>query len=159
MKYLFILLIVFKVAMLNAQTLSPAFFVMDTTLNLAPTFDKIVTTQLAPGYQYVSNDKEGNEIKYNYSQGNDVLSFEYHYSMEKKGADTSTHPFVVYQSIRGPLETIVNIYNGVFNKTVAPIVENMPSLGGAISYRDKTYLCTVQADDFKPGYWVLSFLK
>lgn len=138
----------------SSQELSPKILLLDTSANLAPVFNAEVM-KYAPGYRLLGSEKEaGERIIYTYSDGRDgIIRLEY------KSEKENGMPIVIYQSITADLDVIIPIFNGLFRMNVASDIDHASMIGGAILYHHRDYQCLMQADEYKEGYWVLSFVK
>ncbi len=138
----------------SSQGLSPKILLLDTSINLAPVFNAEVM-KYAPGYRLLGSEKEaGERTIYSYTDGQDgIIRIEY------KSENENGMPIVIYQSITADLDVIMPIFNGLFRMNVATDIDHASMIGGAIQYNHRDYQCLMQADDYKQGYWVLSFVK
>jgi len=157
MRVLFLFLLSFSASSLLAQNtsiLSPSVLVIDTTLNAMPAFNSEVMKN-TQGFRLVGSEREaGNNIVYTYSNGRDgTIHISYRYVREN-GKD-----IIVYQSVSADLDVITAIYNGLFHTSIAPNIDQASAIGGPIEYRHNSYQCMMQAYDYRPGYWELSFIK
>jgi hypothetical protein len=157
MKLLFSLLIVlagFPVLAQTTEELLPELLVLDTTMDLAPSFNAKVM-QYAPGYRLQGSEKQaGQRIIYTCGDGREgTIRLEYKYENE------SGKQVVIYQAITADLDVVVGIFNALFRMNVSADIDHASMIGGAIQYHHREYQCLMQADEYTPGYWVLSFVK
>jgi hypothetical protein len=157
MKIFFTVLFVlfgFSVLAQTSAGFTPKILLLDTGMNLAPVFNAEVI-KYAPGYRLLGSETEpGSRVVFTYTDGRDgTIRIEYKYANEN-GRHT-----IIYQAITADLEIIMPIYNGLFHANIITDIDHASMLGGPIQYHHKDYQCLMQADDYKPGYWVLSFVE
>ena len=151
---LFMILPAFGAFSQSAKDPSPRLLVLDTTMSMAPAFNSLVAN-FTNGYKLIGSEKEpGNRVIYTYTDGREgALRIEYKFEVENGKQK------VIYQSITADLDVIIPIFNGLFKTNIATDIDHASMIGGPISYQNKSYQCSMQADDYRPGYWVMSFVK
>lgn len=157
MKKLLVILMVFCSSAIAAQEThvpTPSLLALDTTLDVAGNFNSLVM-KWAPGFRLFGTDKQqrGNLV-YTYVDGREgTMQISYKYQV----ADGK--PVVYYQYIKADLAVIMAVVNGLFGSNLPADVDHTTEVNGEIRYRGKTYQCSLQADDLREGYWILSFVK
>jgi hypothetical protein len=138
----------------EAPSPNPKFLVMDTSFSLAPLFNAEVL-RYAPGYYLLGSEKlPGQIVSYTFIDGREgTIRLDYKCSMD------GGKQIIVYQAIIADLDVIIPIFNGLFRTKYASSIDNASQIGGSCMYKQRTYMYSLQADDYKPGYWALSFIK
>lgn len=138
--------------------------VLDSTEIAAQRFCKEVMA-VAPGYKMAFVDREEVMMsKYFYDNANfETVRFEFQFRVDEvTGQDSTVRKNRVARLIRitAELSVMTNIYNYIFNETHTP--EKLMAISTydkAIGYKGSTYNSSLVADDFKAGYWILSFFS
>jgi hypothetical protein len=153
--YLFLLLLCsYNSLAQDAPIVNPRFLVMDTSLSMAAVFNAEVL-KAAPGFHLLGSEKlPGQIISYTFIDGRDgSIRLDYKFYNE------SGKQRINYQSITADLEVIIPIFNSLFRTKMASTIDNAGQIGGTCIYKQHTYQYTMQADDYKAGYWTLSFIR
>jgi hypothetical protein len=153
--YLFLLLLCsYNSWAQDAPIVNPRFLVMDTSLSMAPAFNAEIL-KAVPGFHLLGSEKlPGQIIAYTFVDGRDgSIRLDYKYSSE------SGKQLINYQSITADLEVIIPIFNALFRTKMAATIDNAQQIGGSCIYKQHAYQYALQADDYKPGYWTLSFIR
>jgi len=167
MRYLVTLMMAFFALQVAAQSddglLTARRLPLDTTITGAVAFNHEILS-CAPGYTFQFVDKHGsNELKYLYEHTNhETLKIEYAYRQKQSQDDTTgkPKPLIFSQRIIADNGTIALIYNCVFGEAVkTDQLEVYSGIGLHFVYREKDYHYTLIPDDYKPGYWVLTFTE
>lgn len=137
---------------------------MDSSVAATDRFCKAVLTSI-PEYRHAFTDKEDIYF-WNYVFDNDVnekLKMEFQFAAEEYMQPDSTmakRRVVILQRITAELSAMTKVYNYIFNTTFTPdkiiaISRNEKAIG----YHGTAYNSTLVADDYRPGYWVLTFFR
>lgn len=140
------------------------FLVMDSTELAAQRFCKEVMAQ-TDGFRFAFVDREDVMLsKYVYDNPQfETVKFEYQFGIDEvMGADSVMRKNRVVKLIRitAELAVMAKIYNYIFNETHTP--DNIIAVSAyekPINYKTGTYNSSIIADDFKAGYWILSFFR
>lgn len=145
----------------NDSTLAfgPRLLAIDANPDVAEIFNAEIA-QLCAGYSlaFVERDKPGRVRHVLKSDDNATVRLDYKCAFEERdGKKIST---VSYQRISGDAPVIANIYNSLFSSDIKP--DDLPILASGkmeIVYKENIYQLVVEADDYFPGYWMLTFLR
>lgn len=138
--------------------------VMDSTEFAAQRFCKDVMS-FAEGYKFAFVDREDIMLsKYMYDNAAfETVKFEYQFGIDEVvSADSVVRKNRIVKLIRitAELSVMTKIYNYIFNETHTPDkLIAISAYDKPISYKTGTYNSTLIADDFKAGYWTLSFFR
>ena len=132
---------------------------LDTTISGAVAFNNELLI-CVPGFTYKFVDRStSNELKYLYEHtSHETLKIEY--SLRNREGDTAGRPkpIIFTQRITAENSTIAGIFNCMFGEHIkAEELEAMQGLGQAFIFKDRDYHYSLVPDDYKPGYWVLTF--
>jgi hypothetical protein len=163
MKYIFTLIMICCAMQGRAQSddglLTANKLALDTTISGAVAFNNELLI-CVPGYTYKFVDRSANnELRYLYEHtSRETLKIEY--ALRTRETDTAGRPkpIVFSQRIIADNATIAGIYNCTFGEHVKP--EELAALSGTdqgFIFRDRDYHYSLMPDDYKPGYWVLTF--
>ena len=142
---------------------------IDSTEDVVLRFCKDIITAV-PEYRPAFTDKEDVMFsKYIYDNGNfETLKMSFQFKIVNVVVVTDTlgnteevkKRVVRLMKINGELNTVTEIYNYLFNTGYTPdkimAISNKDKL---VSYNGSTFSSSVVADDFKPGYWIITFYK
>lgn len=141
---------------------------IDSTEDVAIRFCKQIVS-VVPAYHIAFADKEDILLsKYVYDNGNfETLKLEFQFKIENVqltdtlgNVSTVKNRVVRLQKISADLPTITKIYNYLFNTAHTPdkimVISNKDK---AVSYNGSAFNSTLVADDYKPGYWIITFYK
>jgi len=136
--------------------------VLDSTEIAAQRFCKDVMA-VAPGYKMAFVDRE--EVlmsKYFYDNANfETVRFEFQFGITEVTAPDSTvkkNRLARLIRITAELSVMTNIYNYIFNETHTPEkIMAISTYDKAVGYKGASYNSSLIADDYKAGYWTLSF--
>jgi hypothetical protein len=168
MRYLIVFLLVLQGFVAQAQVdedaepmLKPRILALDTTLSVANRFNDEIG-KAVPGYKLLFTDNSRSKIiKQIYkTDNNETLRLEYKYSTD--GGDMEENagkPVVVYQRISADAETMAGIYNYLFDtKITGAQMATLASTNNEIFYKGRVHQMIIEADDYGPGYWMMTFL-
>lgn len=137
---------------------------MDSTEGAAKRFcDQVVTA--VPEYRLALADREDVMMsKYVYDNGDfELLKFEFQFivrEVEDEEGVPAKMRIVRVQRISCDLATMTKIYNYIYNTAHTPDkIMALSRYDKPVSYNGKAYNSNLYSDEFKPGYWVLSFFK
>lgn len=143
--------------------------VIDSTESAVQRYCKEIIS-ITSGYKPALVDREDVMMsRYLYDNMNyESVKMEFQFGVFKQAIEDSTGAVLGEKKVRAvrliritaELNEMANIYNYIFNTTHTP--ENILAISRydkAISYNGQPYNSTLIADDFKAGYWVLSFYK
>jgi len=140
----------------------PRILALDTTLSVANRFNEEVG-KVATGYSFAFTDKSvPKTIRQIYkTDNNETLRLEYKYGInEGDGDDATGKPVVTFQKINAEAGLIVKIYNYLFGTDFdASQVTALATPGTEIMYRNEIHQLILEADDYAPGYWNMSFVR
>ena len=164
MKHLIVLLLLACALRVNAQSDDGIFsakkLALDTTISGAIAFNTDILN-CSQGYTLEFTDKQRqNELVYLYEHtSKETLKFEYHYQQgEPDSTGKTAKPTIIYQRIIGDNNTITQIYNCIFGEAItAEQLQAFSTMGTGFGYKGRDYHYTLLPDDYKPGYWVLTF--
>ena len=134
---------------------------LDTTITGAIAFNNELLS-CAPGYSFKFVDKESpNELKYLYEHPNhEPLKIQYSYNKKGDDGDAKHKPLIFAQKIIADNGTIALIYNCMFGENIkAEQLEAFSGMGRGFVFRERDYHYSLMPDDYKPGYWVLTFTE
>lgn len=120
---------------------------------------------LVTGYKPAFVDRENVMMsKYYYDNSNfESIKFEFQFGIDEVELPDSTirkSRVVRLVRITAEITAMTNIYNYIFSTSYTPEkIMAISRFDKAISYKGKSYNSTVVSDDFKAGYWILSFFK
>lgn len=168
MRYLLVFLLLLQGFMVQAQVdedaepmLRPRLLALDTTLSVANRFNDEVG-KAAIGYKLLFTDNSrGKIIKQIYkTDNNETLRLEYKYSTDGGDMEESTgKPIVVYQRISADAETMALIYNYLFDTKITGVqMATLASTNNEIMYKGRVHRMIIEADEYGPGYWMMTFL-
>ncbi len=142
---------------------------IDSTEDVVVRFCKEVITAV-PEYRIAFTDKEDVMFsKYVYDNGNfETLKMAFQFKIDNVPVviDTLGNTEEVKKrvvrlfKINGELNAITKVYNYLFNTGHTP--DNIMAISNKdkmVSYNGTTFSTSVVADDFKPGYWIITFYK
>ncbi|MBS1771216.1 MAG: hypothetical protein JST82_00045 [Bacteroidetes bacterium] len=170
MRYILIFILCLAVTTSKAQDdgyepMQARVLALDTNLNIAKRFSEVIGG-MVKGYNlaFVDNEKRY-MVRYVFkNQKNETLRIDYNFVMESEGdgeADTKAakKPVVTMQRISGELSAITVIYNFLFGANLSPErIMDVSTQGSRVKYNNnKECEFTLLADDYEPGYWVMSF--
>lgn len=137
---------------------------IDSTEHAAVRFCKEVM-QAVPGYSQAFIDREDIFMsKYVYENGSyETLKFAFQFTINEVVMPDSTKGkkrVVKLQRITAELSAMANIYNYLFNTNHSPDkIMAISRYDKDIAYNGTAYICSIIADDYKPGYWVLTIYR
>jgi len=117
------------------------------------------------GFKLAFTDRENVMMtKYMYDNADfQTVKFDFQFVIDETMAPDSTikrNRVVRYMSITADLPVMARIYSYLFNETYTPDkLMTISANDKAINYKGSTYSAKLISDDFKAGYWVLSFYK
>lgn len=168
MRLVFLLLLVVSCFAATAQPTwdelpTARFLALDTTMDLAEPFNSEVVKAADSGYRFTFMDKGYNKVVYIYeNEKGESVRIEYQYRVsgadfEKRLPGVAT---IMLTKISADASATANIYNAMFGAAIVPqeLLSSSTS-GSMISYLGKEHQFILQADDYKPGYWVMTFVK
>lgn len=170
MRKVFTLLLTLVCFACKAQTdefedvLKPKILALDKGIMAAQRFNDEIAKILVD-YKLAFIDEELKPtIRYVYkTEKNETLRMDFRYTLEADRTDTlkkTKKQVVVYQRISGELHAITDIYNFLFNAQLTPDrVMNASTIGSTINYQGSNHQFIFQADDYQPGYWVMTFVR
>ncbi len=142
--------------------MAPRILALDSSLSAANKFNKEIS-KVAAGYTYVFTDRSiPKTIREVFkTENNETLRLEYKYGIDEgDGEDGAAKPVVTYQKINGEAGLIVKIYNYLFNTNFdASQLSALTTPGMEIIYHDDVHQFVLEADDYAPGYWTISFVR
>ena len=119
---------------------------------------------VTPGYKFAFVDREDVMLsKYMYDNKNfETLKFDFQFEIKESEADSTglvrKNRVVRLINITAELSTMTKIYNYLFSESHTPDkIIAISAYNKAVNYKGATYDTRLQADDFKAGYWILSF--
>ena len=140
----------------------PRILALDTTLSAANRFNDEIG-KVATGYSYVFTDKSvPKTIRQVYkADNNETLRLEYKYGLnEGNGEESNANPVVTYQRINAESGLVIKIYNYLFGTQFdASQISALATPGTEIMYHDEVHQFVLEADDYAPGYWTMSFVR
>lgn len=141
------------------------YLVIDSSEIAAQKFSKELTG-IAGGYKFAFVDRENVMLsKYMYDNSKfETLKFDFQFEIDEVlAADSTTKKNRVVKTITitGELPAMTKIYNYLLGESHTPdkIIAISTHSDKAVSYKNSSYSCRLLADDFKAGYWILSFYK
>ena len=147
------------------EFLRPKILALDKSVMLAQRFNEEVA-KVAYEYNLAFVDDEMKPtIRSVYKGGkNETLRIDYRYAVEESRTDSTKRPtkkqVVVYQRISGELRVITDIYNFLFSAHLTPErIMDASTVGSTITHQGKQHQFIFQADDYEPGYWVMTFVR
>ncbi len=167
MRYIITLLIILCANGVNAQISDDGLtrvkrIGLDTTLSGAAAFNETLIRDCIPGYKikFVDNPHDGGtEIKYLYEHANtSILKIDYTYRFSGKDSTGKARPSIFSQRITADMESITLIYNYLFGANAKP--DELDAYRGDsfdVVYQDRDYHYSLIPDDYRPGYWILTF--
>lgn len=120
---------------------------------------------VVPGYKMAFVDREDvmfSTYMYDNPQFESV-KFDFQFKVREEMMPDSTfrkNRVVFLQRITADLPTITLIYNYIFNSTHH--ADNIMAISlheKPVGFKGKSFNSTIVADDYKPGYWILSFFN
>jgi hypothetical protein len=169
MKYLIALVMILAVQNCFAQNdedaeplMQPKILALDTSLSVANRFNEEIG-KVAEGYSFVFTDKSfPKTIRQVYkTENNETLRLEYKYGInEGDSEDNNGKPVVTYQRITGEAGLVIKIYNYLFGTNYeATQITVLSTPGMEISYHGEVHQFVLEADEYTPGYWAMSFVR
>lgn len=117
------------------------------------------------GYKPAFVDRENVMMSKYYFDNSDFesIKFEFQFGIDEVEMPDSTvskKRLVRLVRITAEITAMTNIYNYIFSSSYTPEkIMAISRFDKAVSYKGKSYNSTVVSDDFKAGYWILSFFK
>lgn len=167
------ILIILSLTLLSARVLAQSedeflpqviLLAMDSTEDAAKRFCEQVVT-VVPEYRLALADREDIMMsKYVYDNGNfELLKFEFQFivtDVVTEDSSVAKKRIVRVQRISCDLPTMTKIYNYIYNTAHTPDkIMALSRYDKPVSYNGKSYNSNLYSDEFKPGYWVLSFFR
>ena len=121
--------------------------------------------QALPEYSQAFVDREDILMsKYIYDNGGyETLKFAFQFKIDEVLREDSTVGkirIVKLQRITGELSAMAKVYNYLFGTDhSAEKIMAISRYDKDIAYNGTAYTCTIIADDYKPGYWVLTIYR
>jgi hypothetical protein len=136
---------------------------LDTTISGATAFNDELL-KCAPGYTFKFLDKNPggiSEMKYLYEHSNhEILKVEYTYRNKVVDSSGKAKPIVFSQRIIADNQSITTIYNCMFGESLqAGQLEAYSGTNFGFLYQDRGYHYSLMPDDYRPGYWILTFTE
>lgn len=137
---------------------------IDSTEDVAAKFCEEVMSAV-PGYAKAFVDREDIlRSKYVYDDGAyESVKFAFQFTIEdaiKADSTIGKKRVVKLQRITAELSAMSQIYNYLFGTTHTPEkIMAISRYDKDIGYNGTVYTCTISADDFKAGYWVLTIYR
>lgn len=139
--------------------------VIDSTEHAVQLFNKDMLAHVPPGYQPAFVDREDPMMSKYYFDNRDYESLKmvYQFGVENVMQPDSTFKksrVVKLVRITGDLNAITGIYNHIFMSTHSP--DNVMAISKydkAVTFRGTPINSTLVSDNYKIGYWTLSFFK
>lgn len=142
--------------------LRPRILALDNSIVAAQKFNEEIS-RAAVDYKLTFVDEESRPlIRYIYKTDNgETMRIDYKYILEGDAEKKiPKRAVVVFQRISAELIIITYVYNFIFNTNYSPDrVMAEATLGSELQYRGRKYQFTLQADDYNPGYWVMTFVR
>lgn len=138
--------------------------VMDSTEQAVQKFCKDIMSKTV-GYQPAFVDRENVMLsKYYYDNNNfESIKLEFQFRVEEVEMPDSTirkSRIVKLMRITAELTAMTSIYNYIFNSTYTPEkIMAISRYDKPVSYNGKTFNSTIVSDEYKAGYWILSFFE
>lgn len=138
--------------------------VMDSTELAVQNFCKEIIT-VVPEYKFAFVDRENVMLsKYMYDNpAFETIRLEFQFGVEEAIMPDSTikkRRLVRLMRITAELSVMTKIYNYIFNESHTPDkLMAISNYDKPISYKDGTYNSSIVSDDYKAGYWTLSFFS
>ena len=167
MRYIVTLIMILCVNGVNAQMSDDGLFRakllgIDTTLSGAAAFNEKLIRDCIPGYvvKYVDNSRDvSTEVKYLYEHSSSaILKIDYTYRFKEIDSSGRPKPVMFSQRITADKNTIALIYNYVFGANAK--ADELDLYRGDtfdFVYQDRDYHYSFIPDDYRPGYWILTF--
>jgi hypothetical protein len=144
------------------EALSPRILALDAPILIAQKFNEQIAT-VAVGYNLAFIDDERKPtIRYVYkNEKNQTLRIDYRYIIKEDTAHKGQKKYIInLQRICADLPVITDIYNYLFRSNLSyDAIMTAASIGSPINYKGNNYQFTFQADDYDPGYWVMTFTR
>lgn len=140
------------------------YMVVDSTEIAVQRFCKQVMG-VTTGFKFAFVDREDIMMsKYMYDNTNfETVRFEFQFDVEEvlmPDSTTRKNRIVKMMTITAELPTMTKIYTYLFNEVYTPEKLMAVSMNDkAINYKGTVYNSRIIVDDYKPGYWILSFFK
>jgi|GEM_PF-6867801 len=138
--------------------------VMDSTEKAVQSFCKEIMA-LVQGYKPAFVDREDILVSKYYYDNNDFESvkLEFQFGIDEVQMPDSTFKKsrrVKLMRITAELTAMTSIYNYIYNTNYTPDkIMAISRYDKAISYNGQPYNSTIVSDDYKAGYWILSFFR
>lgn len=130
----------------------------------AQTFCRRVV-EAVPGYHPAIEDRE-NILMSTYLYDNDnfeTLKFEYQFVIREEelpDGRVAKKRVVQMQKVVGEINALTAAYNFIFNTNHTPDkIMAISRYEKTVSYNGTPYTSTLVSDDYKPGYWILTFYR
>lgn len=140
----------------------PQILALDTSLSVANRFNEEIS-KLAAGYTFVFTDKSfPKTVRQVYkTENNETLRLEYKYGINEGDSEEGNgKPVVTYQRISGEAGLIIKIYNYLFGTSFeANQITVLSTPGMEISYHGDVHQFVLEAEEYTPGYWAMSFVR
>ena len=168
MRHILVCLLILFSTITHAQTEDEflpdiKYMVIDSTEAAVQRFCKELLT-VVPGYKFAFVDREDVMLsKYMYDNKDfETLKFDFQFHVKETEPDSTGSVkktrVVRLLNITGELSAMTKIYNYLFNEAHSPDkIIAISAYNKAVNYKGDTYDTRLQADDFKAGYWILSF--
>lgn len=167
MRYVITLLIILGGTVSKAQTddglMVAKMLGLDTTISGAAAFNEQLL-KCAPGYTFKFLDKSQggiSEMKYLYEHANqEILKVEYAYRSKVIDSTNKPKPIVFSQRIIADNPSITSIFNCMFGESIqSGQLEAYSGQSFGFVYQNKGYHYSLMPDDYRPGYWILTFTE
>ncbi len=168
MKWLLLLMLALPVCV-QAQTEDDflpevRILVMDSTEQAVQKFCKEIVS-VVQGYKPAFVDRENIMMsKYYYDNNNfESIKMEFQFGLEEvEMADSTIKKMRIVKLMRitAEMTAMTSIYNHIYNTAFTPEkIMAISRYDKPISYNGQPYNSTIVSDDYKAGYWILSFFK
>ena len=168
MRLVLLLLLVVSFSAVTAQPTwdelpTARFLALDTIMDLAEPFNREVIKAADSGYHFAFMDKGYNKVVYIFeNEKEESVRIEYQYRVsgadhEKRLPGVAT---IMLAKITADAAATARIYNAMFGASIIPQeLLSSSTMGSTISHLGKEHQFILQADDYKPDYWVMTFVK